>query len=176
MEEPGNVVTSTISNIPRFDGTKPENYREWSSKTRVILSMSNKGVLEILNGSVEQVPAITDIDTPGTPTNLVEIERWKRACETLLSVLYLVTGGPAATLVRQYEDRTSSGGLGHGQKAWNALYTKYYSNSKEARRACYEKLVSFRVEEGQDPDDYTIKLMETRGRLHENGEHLGREV
>ena len=105
----------------------------------------------------------------------MEIRRWKRACETLFFVLYLVTSGPAATLVRQYEDRTSAVGLGHGQKALNALYTKYNSNSKEARRACYEKLVSSRMEEEQDPDDFTIKLLEIRGRLHEMGEKISDE-
>ena len=77
MEEHGNVVTSTIRNIPRFDGIKPENYREWSSKTRVVLSTSNKDLFGVLNGSVKPVPAITDSDTPDTPTNLVEIQRWK---------------------------------------------------------------------------------------------------
>ena len=121
MEAPGNVVTSTIRNIPRFDGTKPENYRECSSETRVVLSMSNKDVIDVLNGSVEPVPAITDSDTPDTPTNLVQTRRWKRAWETLFSILQFVTSGPEATPVRQYEDRTSAGGLGHGQKAWNAL-------------------------------------------------------
>ena len=175
MEEPGNAVTSTIRNIPRFGGTKPENYREWSSTTRAVLSMSNKDVFDVLNGSIEPVPAVTDSDTPDTPTNPVEIQRWKRACETLFSVLYLVTSGPAATLVRQYEDRTSAGGLGHGQKAWNALYIKYNSNSKEARRACYEKLVSFRMEGGLHPDDYSINLFEIRGRLNEMGEKISDE-
>ena len=41
MEEPVNTVTSIIRNLPRFDGTKPENNRNWYSKTRVILSLSN---------------------------------------------------------------------------------------------------------------------------------------
>ena len=80
--------------------TTLENYREWRSKTRVVLPMSNKDVFDVLNGSVEPVPANTDSDTPDTPTNLVEIQRWKRACETLFSVLCLVTSGPAATLLR----------------------------------------------------------------------------
>ena len=175
MEEPGNVVASTIKKIPTFDGTKPENYREWSSKTCVVLSTSNKDVFDVLNGSVEPVPAITDSDTPDTPTNLVEIQRLKRACETLFSVLYIVTSGPAATLVRQCEDRTSAGGLRHGKKAWSASYTKYDSNSKDARRASYKKLVSFRMEEGQDPGGYTLKLMEFRGRLHEMTEKISNE-
>ena len=77
VEDPGIVVTSTIRNIVRCDATKPENYREWSSKTREALSMSNKDVCDVLNGSVQQAPAIPDSDTPDTPTNLVEIQRWK---------------------------------------------------------------------------------------------------
>ena len=31
---------------------------------------------------------------------------------------------------------------------------------KEARRACYEKLVNLRMEQRQDPDGYTFKLLE----------------
>ena len=106
----------------------------------------------------------------------MEIQRWKQACETLCSILYLVTSGPAATLVRQYEYRTSAGGLGHGQNGWNALYTEYSSNSKESRRASYEKLVNFGMQQGQDHDDNTIKLMEIRGRLHEMGEKISDET
>ena len=110
--------------------------------------MSNKDVFDVLNGSVEPIPIIKDSDTPGTPTNLVEIQRWNQACQTLFSVLYPVTSDPAAKLVQQYENRTSAGDLGHGQKAWNAFYTKYIRNSKESRRACYEKLVDFGMEQG----------------------------
>ena len=35
------------------------------------------------------------------------------------------------------------GGLGNGQQASNVLHAKYHNNSKEARRARYEKLVNF---------------------------------
>ena len=114
MEEPGNVVTSTVRNAPKFDGGKPENYRDWSSKTRVVLSTSNEDVLGVLNGSIEPVPIITDSDTPDAPTNLVEIQRWKRACESFFAISYLTTSGLAAILVRQYEYRTLAGGLEHG--------------------------------------------------------------
>ena len=96
MEEPGNV-TSTIRNIPRFAGTEPENYRKLSSKTRVVLPMSNKYVFDVLNGSVKPVPKITDCVISDPPTNLVVIQRWKQGCETLFFVVYLVTSGPAAT-------------------------------------------------------------------------------
>ena len=61
------------------------------------------------------------------------------------------------------------------------MHAKYHNNSKEARRACYErracseKLVNFRMEQGQDPDGYTLKLLEIRGRLHEMGEKISDE-
>ena len=35
--------------------------------------------------------------------------------------------------------------------------------------------MNVRVEQGQDPDDYTIKLMEIRGRLHKMGEKISDE-
>ena len=35
--------------------------------------------------------------------------------------------------------------------------------------------MSCRVEEEQDPDDHTIKLMDIRGRLHEMGEKISDE-
>ena len=87
---------------------------------------------------------------------MAEVSDCKRACENLFSIMFL---GPAATLVEQYEDRTLVGGLGNGQQAWNAFYAKYHNNSNEARRACY-KNVYFRMEQGQNPDDYTFKLLE----------------
>ena len=77
-----------------------------------------------------------------------------------------------ATLVRQYEGETLVGGMGSGQQAWNALYVKYHNNSNEAQRACYEKLVNFRMEQGQDPDDYTFTLLDVRGRLYEMGDNI----
>ena len=91
MEEPGNVVTSTIRNIPRFDGIKPENYREWSSKTRIVLSMSDKDVFDVLNGSVEPVPATTDSDTPDTPTYLVEKFNAGSECARLSSAYFTLS-------------------------------------------------------------------------------------
>lgn len=54
--EPGNVATLTIHNGTRFDGTKPENYRDWTSKTRVVLSMSKYDVFGVLSGKIETIP------------------------------------------------------------------------------------------------------------------------
>ena len=125
-----NAVTPIIRDLPRFDETKPENYRDWCSKTRVVLSLSNQDVFGVLNGLTEPIPVFADTANPDVRTNLAGVSRWKRACENLFSILYLITSGPAATLVRQYEDSTSAGGLGNGQKAWIASHTKCHNNTR----------------------------------------------
>ena len=80
MEQPVNASTSIMRNIPRFDWTKPENYRNWYSKTRhLVLSLSSQDVFGVLNGLTEPIPVFTNTDTPDVPTNLPEISRWKRA-------------------------------------------------------------------------------------------------
>ena len=52
------------------------------------------------------------------------------------------------------------------------MYTEYDGNSKESRWACYEKVVHFGMDQGQDLKDYTINLMEMGGQLHEMGENI----
>lgn len=64
------------------------------------------------------------------------------------------------------------GSAASGQQAWNALYAKYHDNNEEARQTCYGKLVNVRMEQGEDPDQYTFKLLEVRGRLHDMEEKI----
>ena len=58
----------------------------------------------VLNGSTEPTPTLGSADTLRVTTNMVDIRRWKRDREDLFSLL--VTSGPAATLIRQYEEGT----------------------------------------------------------------------
>ena len=69
MEEPKNVVTSAIRNVPKFGGTKPDNFRDWYSKTRVVLSLSNQDVFDVLNGSAEPTPTLGSAYTLSVPTS-----------------------------------------------------------------------------------------------------------
>ena len=55
------------------------------------------------------------------------------------------------------------------------MYAKCHNNIKEARRACYEKLVNSRMEQGQDPDDYTFILLEVRERFQKMGDMISDE-
>ncbi|CAN0068573.1 unnamed protein product, partial [Laminaria digitata] len=53
---------------------------------------------------------------------------------------------------------------------WKALTEKYNGHTKEARRACHEKLVNTKMEPGQDPDDLCFVLDECRDLLEEMGQ------
>ena len=56
---------------------------------------------------------------------------------------------------------------GHGQLAWNALIEKYNGHTKEARRACHNKLVNTKTEPGQDSGDLFFVLDECRNLFEE---------
>ena len=47
---------------------------------------------------------------------------------------------------------------------------KYNGHTKEARRACHEKLINSKMEPGQDPDDFFFVLDECRDLLEEMGQ------
>ena len=50
------------------------------------------------------------------------------------------------------------------------LDSKYNGHTKEARRACHEKLVNTKMEPGQDPDEFFFALDECRDLLEEMGQ------
>ena len=80
-------------------------------------------------------------------------------------MLYPLTSGPEATLVRQHENM----GSGTRTEGVERLVHRVQQQQQE-ERASYEKLVSSRMEKGSDSDDYTVKLINFRGRLHKMGE------
>ncbi|CAN0176458.1 unnamed protein product, partial [Laminaria digitata] len=54
--------------------------------------------------------------------------------------------------------------------AWKALTEKFNGHTKEARRACHEKLVNTKMEPGHDPDHLFFDLDECRDLLEEMGQ------
>lgn len=44
--------------------------------------------------------------------------------------------------------------VGNGQVAWKAPEEKYTNHTKEARRACHEKMHNTKMKAGQDPEDF----------------------
>ena len=67
--------------------------------------------------------------------------------------------GPPIT-VKMFEGKRPEDGAGHGQLTWKALTEKCNGHTKEARRACHEKLAYTKMEPGRDPDDFFFVLDE----------------
>ena len=86
------------------------------------------------------------------------------------SVLLLTTSGSASNVVKKFEGKKPEDGAGYEHAAWEALNNKHNSHTKEARRACHEKLVNTNMESGQDPDELFFVLNECRGLLGEMGQ------
>ena len=61
-------------------------------------------------------------------------------------------------------------GAGDWHKAWEALNEKCSGHTKEARRACHEKLVNTKMESGQNPDDLFFVLDVCRDLLEKMGQ------
>ena len=56
--------------------------------------------------------------------------------------------------MKRFEGKKPEDGIGNRQAALEALRGKYNSHTKGARRACHEKLVTARMDPGQDHDDF----------------------
>ena len=78
--------------------------------------------------------------------------------QDLWSILLLTTSGSASNNVKKFEGTKPKDGTGDSHAAWQALNEKCNSRTKEARRACHEKLVNTKMESGQDPDDLFFAL------------------
>ena len=149
--------------------------RQYKNKLRVCLSLYSKAVFEVLQGKA-QSPSFTLGSTDTATLNAVADHKWLQANQDIWSVILLTTSGSANNTVKKFEGKGPEHGAGHGQLAWKALTEKYNDHTKEARKACHEKLVNAKMEPGQDPDDFFLVLDECRDLHEEMGQtvHDGR--
>ena len=95
----------------------------------------------------------------------------KQANQDLWSaLLYVVLHLAPPTPLRSSRKSSQKMERGMGQVAWKAFIVKYSGHTKEARRACHEKLVNTKMEPGQDPYDLFFVLDECRDLLEEIGQ------
>ena len=73
--------------------------------------------------------------------------------------------------MKKHEGKTT-GVAGDGAAAWNALKECFDANTKDARRACRDKLFTNPMKPGSDPVDYFAAMDEQRLRLKDFGEEL----
>ena len=115
------------------------------------MSLYSKPMFEVFQGAEQPSSTVQDGDIKRVDITLEWI--WKQANQHLWSVLFLTTSGSANNVVKGFEGKQPEGGIGNGQAALEALRGTYNNHTHGARRACHEKLVTTRMDPGQDPDD-----------------------
>ena len=156
MAEYGTDSIQAIVNLyPRFDGKDKTQFLEYIS-----LSFHRQSVAAILQGEPK----------PTTTQNSPAVATWTRANENLFGILFFTMELCAHNVVKKYMGKTREDGVGNGQAAWNALETKYNSNTKEARRAYHEYLHNAKMKSGDDPDDFLYTMDGYRERLKDMGQ------
>ena len=90
----------------------------------------------------------------------------------LYKILFFATEGSANITVEQFQARPQTRQKADGVGAWEALSVSFDGNTKEARRACREKLTRASMKSTEDPIDFFAKLDEQRLRLADMGETL----
>ena len=92
--------------------------------------------------------------------------------DLLYSILFFATEGSANITVKRFQARPQARQKADGVGAWEELSVRLDGNTKEARRACCEKLTHASMTFGEDPIDFFAKLDEQRLRLAVMGETL----
>ena len=108
----------------------------------------------------------------GANANAAGATAWTMLNSKLYSILFFATEGSANITVKQFQARPQARQQAGGVGAWEALSVRFDGNTKEARRACREKLTHASMKSGEDPIDFFAKLDEQRLRLADMGETL----
>ena len=95
----------------------------------------------------------------------------RRPTTSLFSVLFFICEGSANIIVRAHESKELSC-IGHGVAAWNALKESFDGDTKGARRACREKILSKSIKLVGDPVDFIATMDDLRLRLEVMGKIL----
>jgi len=150
------ALNRALDNIGKCKG--PGDFREWAGKIRQAMSLYAREMLLILDGTA-------------CPNEQGEREGWQKTNSDLFSILFFATEGSAFVTVKEHEGKTT-GVAGDGAAAWNALKERFDANTKEARRACRDKLFNNPMKPGSDPVDYFATMDELQLRLKDFGEEL----
>ena len=140
----------TLEYISKFKG---KNYREWRDKLREAIALYSDDMVDLLDG-IPCPPAM------GANVNAAEATAWTMLNSKLYSILFFAAEGSANITVKQFQARPQARQKAVGVGAWEALSVRFDGNTKEARRACREKLTHASMKSGDDPIDFFAKLDE----------------
>ena len=152
------ALNRTLDTIGKCTG--PTNYREWGRKVHQAFGLYALDMLKAL----DETPCQEETDVDG-------VNAWKKANNTIYSIPYFHTEGSANITVRAHES-TEVGCLGDGVAAWKSLKQRFDRNTKEARRACWEKLLTTITPSGGHPTDLISIMDDLQLRLADMGEQI----
>ena len=155
----------TLEYISKFKG---ENYWEWRDKLREAITLYSDDMVDLLDGT--PCPPAT-----GANANAAGVIAWTKLNSKLYNILFFAIEGSATITVKQFQARPQARQKADGVGAWEALSVRFDGITKEARRACREKLTHASMKSGEDPTDFFAKLDEQRLRLADMGETLTNE-
>ena len=133
----------TLEYISKF---KSENYREWRDELREAMALYSDDMVDLLYGT--PCPPAT-----GANANAAGATSWTMLNSKLYSILFFATEGSANITVKQFQARPQARQKADGVGTWEALSVRFDGNTKEARRACCEKLTHASMKSGEDPID-----------------------
>ena len=145
------ALNQTLDTIGK--GTGPTNSREWGRKVRQAFGLYALDMLKVLDAT--PCPEETEVDG---------VNAWRANNNIYQS-------GSANITVRAHES-TEVGCWGYGVAAWKALKERFDGSTKEARRACREKLFTTTMPSGGDPTDFISTMDDLRLRLADMGEQI----
>ena len=174
------MTSSTVKHLPKFAGRQAD-FDEWKERLSIEISGLETApwtkIDAILNGLERPQPTaiVNDANADGgnnaPPNNNAEITSWDSANNTLFSILYHLTQGPANRQLYSFRPR-ANGGKGNGIGAWNALIKKYEGNNMERRLHMIHCLNEVRIGDHQDPDDYFHRIDKLVDDLRDLGEEV----
>ena len=159
---------NAIKELRMFDGRSPADFRDWHKRLVVVIGVSRRDIANLVKGNPR--PTKATAGTGSSPALAEEIAAYERANQDLYAMLSLLTEKPASLLVLKHEDET--GTTGDGQKALQELVSKYNKVTDEVIWTKMDKLVNTNMEQGEDPDSYSIEKTLARSELEKMGEMI----
>ncbi|CAB1110220.1 unnamed protein product [Ectocarpus sp. CCAP 1310/34] len=151
-------LANVIRGLPKFDGTKPEDFNDWMKKLGVVVGVTRRDIMPLLKGMRRPDPSDTTFAA------------YERANEDLYAILFCLVELPAALTVHKHEDDT--GLSGDGQAAFAELKANYNRVTDEVIRAKLDDLERTVMEPGENPDDFFNKKHRLRSQLEKMGETI----
>ena len=150
-----------------FDGPSVVEHKKWKARLRVILQVTARAVLEIIDGK----------QPPGAEATPDQLLAYNRPNGDLYSLLFLLTGGAAHAIIEPFLYHTSTAGAqidgggarngfsGDGRVAWLALEEHFAATTKAAIYDASARLAPRKLGNKEPPEIFLQDMENDREHL-----------